>query len=152
MPAALRRSREQRARPVTDPIEIILTAPPSTNKIWAPVRTRTGAKFVKRTEYADWSAMAKREVEAQRAGFTIGGQFRASILVPAGRHDGDNFIKPTLDACQAGGAIANDRLCIGGTWDVDDTRQGTVLIVLTPIPPVVRADRNKGSRAHGETM
>lgn len=132
-------------------IEIVLTAPPSTNKIWAPVRTRTGAKLVKRGAYEDWSAMAKREVASQRAGQSIACQFRASILLPAGRHDGDNLIKPTLDACQAGGAIANDRLCIGGTWDVDDTREGTVLIVLTPIPPVVRADRTKGHRAHGDT-
>lgn len=125
-------------------MEIVLLLPPSTNKIWAPVRTRTGARMVKRTEYEIWSAQAKREVAAQRAS-TISGAFRVSILLPEGRNDGDNLIKPLLDACQAGGAISNDRLCVGGTWDVDDTRQGTALVLLTPIPPLARDQRSKGT-------
>ena len=89
--------------------------------------------MVKREVYADWSAMAAREVQAQRNGESIAGPFRASLLLPEGRHDGDNLIKPLLDACQHGGAISNDRNCRGGTWDVDDTREGTALIELTPL-------------------
>ena len=125
-------------------MEIILAIPPSTNKIWAPVRTRFGARMVKRAVYADWSAQAAREVQSQRSG-TITGAFRVSILLPEGRHDGDNLIKPLIDACQAGGAISNDRNCIGGTWDVDDTREGTALVLLIPIPPLARDQRNKGT-------
>ena len=123
---------------MSEALEIFLTLPPTTNKIWKPVRTRTSAKLVKREPYADWSAMAAREVTAQRNGATISGPFRASLLLPEGRHDGDNLIKPLLDACQHGGAIANDRHCVGGTWDMDDTREGVALIVLTPIPPPQR--------------
>jgi len=127
-------------------ISIILPMPPTTNKLWAPVRTKRGAKFVSRDSYADWKAMAKREVEDQRDGATISGKFRAAVLMPEGAYDADNLIKPALDACQAGGAIKNDKHCIGGSWDVDDTRAGTVLIVLTPIPPLPRAPaRNKGT-------
>lgn len=119
-------------------LEIFLPLPPTTNKIWAPIRTKTGAKMVKRGVYADWSAMAAREVATQRDGASINGPFRVALLLPEGRHDGDNLIKPLLDACQHGGAIANDRHCIGGSWDLDDTREGVALIVLTPIPPTRR--------------
>jgi Holliday junction resolvase RusA-like endonuclease len=108
-------------------ISIILPIPPTTNKM------------VKRTDYKNWSAEAKREVTAQREGGMIAGPFRIAILMPEGLYDADNLIKPLLDACQAGGAIVNDKLCRGGSWDIDDTRQGTVLIELTLIPPMPRA-------------
>lgn len=122
-------------------ISIVLPLPPTTNELWAPVRTKRGAKMVARTVYADWKARAKRLVEDQREGTAIKGGFRAAILVPEGGYDADNLIKPTLDACQAGGAISNDKHCIGGSWDVDDTRVGTVLIVLTPINPIPPSQR-----------
>ena len=131
-------------------ISIVLPVPPTTNKLWAPVRTRNGARIVARTAYSDWKAMAKREVEAQREGAAITGEFRAAILAPEGAYDADNLIKPTLDACQAGGAIKNDKHCRGGSWDVDDTRAGTVLIVLTPIPPIARAPRRNRATARKE--
>lgn len=60
-------------------ISIILPIPPTANKLWAPVRTKRGAKFVSRDGYADWKAMAKREVEAQREGASITGSFRAAV-------------------------------------------------------------------------
>ena len=130
---------------MTDALEIRLPLPPSVNKIWVPVPVRGGAVMVKRKAYKDWAAMAAREVAAQRAGLSINGAFRVSLLLPTGRHDGDNLIKPILDACQHGGAIANDRDCIGGTWDMDDTREGLALIVLTPIPPArCQPARTKG--------
>jgi len=132
-------------------ISIILPVPPTTNKLWAPVATRKGAKMVARDTYADWKAMAKREVEVQRDGAALDGAFRAAILMPAGAYDADNLIKPALDACQAGGAIVNDKFCLGGSWDVDDTRAGTVLIVLTPIPPAADAPRRKQGTARMET-
>lgn len=122
-------------------ITIALPPPPSTNAIWKP--TRAG-RIIVSPAYRDWKAMAKREVAAQRAGLAIAGPFRVAIVLPEGmRGDGDNLIKPTLDACQNGGAIANDRDCIGGTWDFEP--RSTVLVELTPIPPVVRADRSKGT-------
>lgn len=128
------------------PITIVLPIPPTTNKLWAPVRTKRGAKMVTRAVYADWKAMAKREVETQRGDGSITGSFRAAILVPEGAYDADNLIKPALDACQAGGAIRNDKHCVGGSWDVDDTRAGTILIELTPIPPIASAPhRNTGT-------
>jgi Holliday junction resolvase RusA-like endonuclease len=121
---------------VSPTISLVLPLPPSVNRIWAPVRTKGGARFVRRAEYADWSAMAKREVEAQRAGASIAGAFRLSLLLPEGRHDSDNMIKALLDACQAGGAIANDKHCRGGSWDLDDTRDGTALVEIYELPPV----------------
>ncbi len=114
-------------------ISLILPLPPTTNKIWKPVRTAGGARMAKTTTYADWSAMAAREVKNQRAGLAISAAFRVAILMPEGRFDGDNLIKPLLDACQAGGAITNDKHCRGGSWDLDDTREGTALVELWPI-------------------
>lgn len=133
-------------------ISIVLPIPPTTNELWAPVRTKAGAKMVARRVYADWKAMAKREVEAQRDGAAIRGEFRAALLMPEGAYDADNLIKPALDACQAGGAIKNDKHCRGGSWDVDDTRAGTVLIVLTPIPPTASAPHRNRAAARKETQ
>lgn len=132
-------------------ITIVLPIPPTgTNKMWAPVRTNSGAKLVSSAAYAAWKAMAKREVESQREGISIAGKFRVAILIPESGFDSDAPIKPALDACQAGGAIKNDKHCIGGSWDVDDTRAGTVLIVLTPIPPTASAPRRNTGNARKE--
>lgn len=114
-------------------LELILPMPPSTNRIWVPVRTATGARMVKRGAYADWKHNAAREVMAQRKGRRIDCKFRAHIVLPRTGKDSDNSTKPLLDACQAGGAIKNDALCEGGSWDFDDTREGTALVVLVPI-------------------
>jgi Holliday junction resolvase RusA-like endonuclease len=133
-------------------ISIVLPVPPTTNELWAPVATQRGAKLVARAAYRDWKAMAKREVEVQREGAAIRGGFRAAILTPEGAFDADNLIKPTLDACQAGGAIGNDKHCRGGSWDVDDTRVGTVLVVLTPIPPPASAPVRKRATARKESI
>lgn len=120
---------------------IALPPPPSANDLWMP--TRAG-RMTLTPAYRDWQAMAKREVAIQRAGLSIKGPFRVAIVLPEDmRGDGDNRIKPTLDACQHGGAIANDRDCVGGSWDFEP--RSTVLVELTPIPPVARADRNKGN-------
>jgi Holliday junction resolvase RusA-like endonuclease len=115
------------------PLSLILPMPPSMNRIWAPVRTRGGARIVKRAEYAAWKKNAAREVDAQRNGRKITTPFRAHIILPRSGRDSDNSTKPLLDACQAGRAIANDKLCEGGSWDFDDTREGTALVIISPI-------------------
>lgn len=121
-------------------ITLVLPLPPTTNKLWVPVRTAGGAKMVKRKAYADWSAMAQREVAQQRAGASFDAPFHAAILLPDdGPWDLDNLVKPLLDACQAGGAIKNDKLCRRLWVDCDDTRTGTALIELSPLPPIGRA-------------
>lgn len=126
-------------------ITLVLPLPPTTNRLWVPVRTPAGAKMVKRKSYADWSAMAAREVAAQRAGAEIAAPFSAAILLPDdGAFDLDNMVKPLMDACQAGGAIANDKMMRRLVVDADDTRAGTALIELSPLPPT--------GGAHGGTQ
>ena len=110
-------------------ISLILTLPPIVNKMWRPV----GGKLVKRGPSDDWAKAARWEVVAQRQGSTIGGHFAAVILLPESRADIDNRIKALLDACQAGGAISNDKNCRRLLVEIDDTREGTVLIELQPI-------------------
>lgn len=123
---------------------IVLTLPPTGNKLWAPVRTRRGAAMVKRAASADWAAAAARDV-ARQAPRTIPGPFHAAIFLPVTRADIDGRIKPILDALQAGGAIANDRHCTRLLVELDASRQGTALIHLTPIPPPSHAPtRTKG--------
>lgn len=124
--------------------DILLTLPPTGNKLWTPVRTRSGAAMVKRAASADWAAAAARDV-ARQAPVTIAGPFHAAIILPVTRADIDGRIKPLLDALQAGGAIANDRHCTRLLVELDASRQGTALIHLTPIPPQPHAPaRTKG--------
>jgi Holliday junction resolvase RusA-like endonuclease len=134
-------------------LTILLPLPPTANKLWVPVRTAGGAKMVKRKSYEDWSAMAKREVAQQRAGAAISGAFHAAILLPDdGPFDLDNMVKPLLDACQRGGAISNDKLCRRLWVDADDTRTGTALVELTPLPPAGCAPGGTKGTARMETV
>lgn len=113
-------------------LRFVLPLPPGVNRIWQPVRTRGGARLIKRATYAAWKANAAREVESQRLGVRIVGKFRAHIVLSRSGLDSDAGIKPLLDACEAGGAIVNDKHCEGGTWDYDDAREGTALVILEP--------------------
>ncbi|WP_135470532.1 RusA family crossover junction endodeoxyribonuclease [Crenalkalicoccus roseus] len=129
-----------------------LTLPPSVNRLWAPIRTATGARLVKRAAYRQWSAAAAREVLAQRAGVRILGAFGVTIRLPESRGDGDNLIKALLDACQAGGAILDDRHCRRWLVERDPSRRDTALIEITPIPAAAaRARADTGPRAQGAT-
>lgn len=126
-------------------LEIFLPLPPTGNKLWVPVRTRTGAKMVKRTASQEWADVAKRLVASQVA-VPLPDYFSALIVLPETRADIDGRIKPILDACQAGGAIVNDRFCRSLRVEIDESREHTALIVLTPIPPPQRQPaRSKGT-------
>lgn len=103
--------------------------------------------MVKRDAFASWMAEATTAIRLQRGAATIAGPFSALIVLPDIRGDIDNRVKPTLDACQHGGAIANDKHCRSLRVEIDDTRPPcTVLVELTPLPPTARAPRrNKGT-------
>jgi len=116
-----------------DPLILFLPLPPSVNKVWMPVRTRAGAAIIKRAASRDWAAQAKREVHAQRQGRKISTPFQAIVELPKCRGDIDNRIKQILDACQAGGAITNDKLCQRLIVERNADREGNVIIDLQPI-------------------
>lgn len=126
----------------------MLTLPiaPVVNKGWAPVRTRTGARLVKRTAAQNWADEARWRVATQRAGVCIPAEFAATIIVPETRADIDARIKATLDACQAGGAVTNDKHCRRLVVEIDPALAiGLMRVELTPLPPSQRAPaRNKG--------
>ena len=42
-----------------DCITLILPLPPSINKAWVPIRTRTGAKLIKRAASKTWAEAAR---------------------------------------------------------------------------------------------
>lgn len=130
---------------------LTLPIPPVVNKLWAPVATRKGAKMVKRAASEDWAAEAKQTVAIQREGATIPGRFAALIVVPETPADIDARIKPILDACQHGGAIANDKHCRSLRVEIDEgLNTGLVQVELTPLSPVAaRARTDQGNRAHG---
>lgn len=132
-------------------IELHLTLPPSVNKVWLPVRTTAGAKMVKRQVAERWAAEAKQMVVSQREGAKIAGRFRLLIELPDTLADIDNRIKALLDACQAGGAISNDRHCRGLQVEIDESREHTARLVLTPIPPERRAPAGSKGDARMET-
>lgn len=131
-------------------IELHLTLPPSVNKMWRPVRTPAGAKLVKTKAAEQWAAEAKQMVRAQCGGARIPGQFRVLIEFPDSLADIDNRIKALLDACQHGGAVGNDRDCRGLQAEIDESREHTARLVLTPIPPERRAPAGKQGSARME--
>ncbi len=116
-----------------DCITLILPLPPSINKAWMPVRTRTGARLIKRAPSKAWADAARWEVSIQRAQRQIAVPFEAIIELPKMRGDVDNRIKQLLDACQAGGAITNDRLCQRLVVERDADREGNAYLTLRPI-------------------
>ena len=116
-----------------DCITLILPLPPSINKAWVPIRTRTGAKLIKRAASKTWANAARWEVSIQRAHKQISVPFEAIIELPKMRGDVDNRIKQLLDACQAGGAISNDRLCQRLVVERDADREGNAYLTLRPI-------------------
>jgi hypothetical protein len=128
-------------------INIVLDMPPGVNKLYIPVpsRDRSGrltAKIVKSNICREWADYAKNQVTFQRSGQTIPYRFKIKLIVPTSALDSDSSIKETLDACQHGGAITNDRHCMGGAWDVDETRPpGSMLVELVstddPMPPAL---------------
>jgi len=114
-------------------IKLFLPLPPSVNKVWQPVSTRKGARMIKRAASRDWANAARWEVLAQRLGQQIDQPFEAIIVLPKFRGDVDNRVKQILDACQAGGAVTNDKYCHRLVIERDDTREGNVEINLIPI-------------------
>ena len=136
----------------TGTLALTLHIAPVVNKGWAPVRTTTGARLVKRTAAAEWAAEAKWMVLNQRAGRQINGPFAATIIVPATRADIDARIKAALDACQAGGAVTNDKHCQRLLVEIDHALEaGLMRVELTPLPPLARAPRRTKGKARKET-
>jgi Holliday junction resolvase RusA-like endonuclease len=114
-------------------LTLILPLPPSINKAWMPIRTRTGARLIKRAPSKAWADAARWEVSIQRAQRQIAVPFEAIIELPKMRGDVDNRIKQLLDACQKGGAITNDKLCDRLVVERDADREGNVYLTLRPI-------------------
>jgi Holliday junction resolvase RusA-like endonuclease len=131
----------------TEPsIRLVLPLPPSANKSWQPQRTSEGARLVKRAPFRDWMKSASWEVVAQRAGAWIAGHFAARIIFPETAADIDNRIKPSLDACQHGGAIRNDKYCRRLAVEIDDSREGTLLVELWALPGPIPSRRSRPVR------
>jgi Holliday junction resolvase RusA-like endonuclease len=87
---------------MSDPIILLLSLPPSANRLWRNNRLSQ--------EYRSWKDAAGWEAKTQLIGVApITGEFSATIEVPRNRRDLDNSVKPLLDLCQAVGAIKNDK-------------------------------------------
>lgn len=136
---------------MAEPLALTLPIPPVVNKLWVPVRTSTGARMVKRAASEAWAAEAKWTVASQRAGACIADRFAALIVVPETPADIDARIKPILDACQHGGAIANDKHCRSLRVEIDEGMEsGIVRVELTPLPPSQRAPARTRATARKE--
>ncbi len=110
------------------PLSIVLSLPPSTNRIWRQMRGR----MVKSDEYRKWKDAAALSIAQQLGGDGPMLHFAALIIMPPTRRDPDNSIKPLLDACQAGGAIEDDKHLRRLVLTVDDARDPeTALIQLS---------------------
>ncbi len=138
-------------------INIVLDMPPGVNKLYIPVvardaKGRITAKIVKSKICREWADYARNQVMWQRSGLTIPYRFKVSLFVPDSDLDGDATIKETLDACQHGGAITNDKHGREYHLYIDESRPPrSMLVTLTatadPIPPALlkklMKDRNQ---------
>ena len=89
---------------MSDPIILLLSLPPSANRLWRNNRLSP--------EYRTWKDTAGSEAKTQLIGVApIKGPFSVKIEVPTNRRDLDNHCKPLLDLCQAVGAVENDKFC-----------------------------------------
>jgi Holliday junction resolvase RusA-like endonuclease len=106
--------------------------PPGINESRAVVRGRIITTAIGRR----WKDEAQWQVSLQRLGVTLPYRFACLILLPANRrYDIDAGIKLLLDACQAGGAVTNDKHCRDLHVMFDETRDDdSVLIELTALP------------------
>jgi crossover junction endodeoxyribonuclease RusA len=100
-------------------MQITLPLPPSANRIWRNMR----GTMVKSAEYRAWKDAAALAVAHQVGGATPLRHFSVLITLPETRRDPDNSVKPILDALQAGGVIADDKLLRSLTLTVDSHRQ-----------------------------
>ena len=95
-------------------VQIDVSRPPSTNRIWRGKTTRNG-RFViyKSPSYQAWLREFWGEWALQKPhGFqTIKGPFKATLLIQQGKRHADlgNYEKAMLDAAQATAIISNDR-------------------------------------------
>jgi Holliday junction resolvase RusA-like endonuclease len=125
---------------MTADIVLTIAAPPSANRLYRMVR----GHIAKSSEYREWKDAQALAIAHQLGGAGINGHFRCSIVLPQSRMDLDNRAKPLLDAMQAGGAYANDKLCLALNMVVDHGREpGSVLVHLwaEDAPPKRRPKR-----------
>lgn len=105
---------------MTEYRRLAITAPPSTNDLWA-VTWHGG--IGKSNAYTKWLKIVGGEMLAQRLK-PLAGAVHLTIRAPRnGRRDIDNYIKPTLDALVKNGLIEGDRMktvkSVHATWHDD---------------------------------
>ena len=111
--------------------------PPSVNAS-RQIMLRGTRRYIGSTaQYRDWIEAASWEIATQRKGRVVAGPALVEIVAtpPKGRApDLDNIIKPTLDALQKGGALANDNLVrkLNVVWAGEAAAPG-LSIVLNPM-------------------
>lgn len=115
-----------------DAFSIILPVPPILNHRLIPVRTGRTTRLVLNPKNRAWKAEATQLVRGQ-VSTPCQGAFRLEIFLPQDKTDIDAREKSLLDALQSGGAIRNDRDCIEKHTHIDASREGTALLIITPI-------------------
>ena len=116
-------------------LEISLPMPPSMNALWRSRRGGGGGRVrvYRDPRYTRWLRDAGVHWLQQRPpGFeTIPGPFEATIQLGKLRlnADADNRIKPTLDALEQMGVVANDKFCRRITVERGFTHEGIIVVI-----------------------
>ena len=139
--AAVLRRPEERAqykqRDIRAVVEIAFPVPPSTNKLFYNIASGGRGKT---RAYRAWRQTAVLVAslpggEPRRVPGRIAGLCRVAITLPPGRADGDNLVKPCLDAAVEVGVIADDGpKFIAGHSVERDPNATAVRMVFTAIP------------------
>lgn len=110
-------------------ISMTLPLPPSTNR--TERSAVVGGKSIRYSsrEYKDWTAFAGYSAISQAHGDRIEYRYHMRVVLPEGRGDADNKVKPLQDMLQKCGVIANDKHLRRLVLEVDPARQKDMILV-----------------------
>lgn len=120
---------------MTQFVSITLPSPISTNALWRPVKTKSGARMTKTPDYRAWKVAAGWELKAQKPG-KVAGYYGLRIQVEDGlRIDLGNCEKAVSDLLQEHGVIENDKLCRRIEIEWSDAVEGMNVLVASTKGP-----------------
>lgn len=125
-------------------VSVVLPLPPSANRIW---RVGQNGAVHKAAAYRGWLKQVGWECLIAKATGRVPGLYALRVRVPPMLKDLDNVAKPTGDALQRSGVVANDKHCQRLVLEVDQARRGleTMLVEVWALPGPVPEPRRRAA-------
>jgi Holliday junction resolvase RusA-like endonuclease len=125
-------------------VTVVLPLPPSANRIW---RVGENGQVHRASAYRGWLKTVGWECLIAKATGRVPGFYALRVTVPEMRKDPDNILKPTGDALQKAGVVANDRWMRRLVLQVEPARNGqeTMLVEVWALPGEVSKGRRRAT-------